>query len=376
MIASTRFIKKLFFLFLFVSLPHLAVCENIELPNFPVLDDTERPYDVIGVGGCIMDIVVKVSQKTYKNLSGTLGGAQVVDEPTLSKMIKSVNSNPQLVPGGSCANTIKGLAKTGKKTAFFAKRGDDEIGTLLEKNLKDNNVDPLLAICSEPTGHLASFVNPQGKRTFFVCPGATLALTSKDFTSEVFKKGKIVHIEGYFLRNNDAIDACMKMAKEAGCLVSFDLGCFELVREHKEKILDLIKNYVDILIANKFEAKELTGKSPKEACREIQKIAKVAIVLTGKRGCWVGSQGKVVSSLGLPANVIDTTGAGDLYTSGFLYALLERKPLEECAYIGNIFGKSVIEHIGAEIPEDKWAPIFQELDRLKKKEKPLISQST
>ena len=376
MITSIRFLQRLSCLLLIFTSPFLLCADSIELPNFPVLDDTTRPYDVIGVGGCIMDIVVKVSQKTYKNLSGTLGGAQVVDEATLSKMIKSVESEPQLVPGGSCANTIKGLAKTGKKIAFFSKRGDDEIGTLLEKSLKMHKVEPLLSISKQPTGHLASFVNPQGDRTFFVCPGATLDLTSKDFTNEVFKKGKIVHIEGYFLRNNDAIETCMKMAKEAGCLVSFDLGCFELVREHKEKVLNLMSKYVDILIANKFEAKELTGKSPKDACKEIQKIVKVAIVLTGKRGCWVGSQGKLVSSTGLTANVVDTTGAGDLYTSGFLYALLERKPLEECAYIGNLFGKSVIENIGAEIPEDKWAPIIQELDRLKKKGNMILTKAS
>ena len=272
-------------------------------------------------------------------------------------------SLPTVKPGGSCANTIKGLGRLGLNVAYHLRDGIDEYGKMYETNLKENNVT-VLKVEDEllPSGRLACLITPDKNRSFFSSPGAGNAFCPADLNSLYFKEAKLVHLDGYSLRNSGLVEEAMKLAKAHGARISFDPGCFQLIREHKELILRLLEEYIDIFFANEDEIQELLNMPPDEGCKTLSRLVPIAVVLQGNRGCLVGSNEKVLSVPVRTVSVVDTTGAGDLFASGFLYGLLQGYSLAKCAQIGNLLGSSVIQHVGAEIPASNWPSILEYIE--------------
>lgn len=234
---------------------------------------------------------------------------------------------------------------------------------MYETNLKENNVT-VLKVEDEllPSGRLACLITPDKNRSFFSSPGAGNAFCPADLNSLYFKEAKLVHLDGYSLRNSGLVEEAMKLAKAHGARISFDPGCFQLIREHKELILRLLEEYIDIFFANEDEIQELLNMPPDEGCKTLSRLVPIAVVLQGNRGCLVGSNEKVLSVPVRTVSVVDTTGAGDLFASGFLYGLLQGYSLAKCAQIGNLLGSSVIQHVGAEIPASNWPSILEYIE--------------
>ncbi|MFQ5729094.1 MAG: carbohydrate kinase family protein, partial [Waddliaceae bacterium] len=176
-----------------------------------------------------------------------------------------------------------------------------------------------------------------------------------------FKNVNIVHIEGYSLQNEKVTEKAMRLAKESGALVSLDLGSFEIVNQYKSTILGLLEKYVDLVFTNKDETLALTGFPPEKGCEQIKNLCEIAVVMIGKEGSWVGWGDETHRCPTFQVEAIDTTGAGDLFASGFLHALLEGKPAEECAKWGAITASTVVQVIGTEIPPEKWKQIKDRL---------------
>jgi sugar/nucleoside kinase (ribokinase family) len=194
-------------------------------------------------------------------------------------------------------------------------------------------------------------------------PGAANEIESHELNPSLFKGVNLVHIEGYMLYAKDKIfvPEAMRCAKEAGATISFDLSSYDLIRLQKEKIIEILNNYVDIVFANEDEVKELTGQEPLEGCAVLKQICPIAVVMVGPKGCIVGSGEMLHHSSAFPVKALDTTGAGDLFASGFLHAYLNGLPLKVCALIGNMVGGAVCEVYGAEIPKQKWNSLKMQL---------------
>ena len=190
-------------------------------------------------------------------------------------------------------------------------------------------------------------------------PGAANEMGSGELNASIFTDARIVPVEAYMLYSRDShfVRTIMQLAKQANAAVSFDLSSFYLVNLKREMMFELIRDYVDILFANADEIRTLTGLEPYEACKEMQKYCEIVVIMIGKDGCLVGSNGNIIRSPASSARVIDTTGAGDLFASGFLHGWLSGYSLEECAWIGNLTGGAVCEVDGAEIPQHKWEEI-------------------
>jgi sugar/nucleoside kinase (ribokinase family) len=174
-----------------------------------------------------------------------------------------------------------------------------------------------------------------------------------------------VHIEGYLLFNPRLILAALTAARSAGARVSLDLASFNVVEEARGFLAEAVSEYVDILIANEDEARAYTGESEAlPAIRALSRGVDIAVLKRGPQGSLI-SQGErivVVPAQG-DGRAIDTTGAGDLWASGFLYGLVEGYPLEKCGAVGSACGYEVCQVVGASIPEDGWQRIRKLLEK-------------
>jgi len=318
-------------------------------------------YEVLGIGSPIIDHIIRVDEDYVQSLEGGKGGMVLINHQTMNAILNKFHGEAAMTIGGSAANTIKGLTQLGKNCAFLGKIGLDPSGHDFSKAIDEFHITPLLTTSATPTAHALCLVTPDGERTMRTYLGAGAEMHPEDLTPSQFLGVKLVHLEGYNLVKGMLVEESMRMAKEAGALISIDLASYEMVKMYRERLLDLLEDYVDIVIANADEAWALTGLPPEESCHALQKICTTAVVLFGEGGCWVGQDNLVIHGPPFPINPIDTTGAGDLFTSGFLHGYLEGKPLKECARMGNLLGSAVVSVLGTEIPPVLWTKIKQHI---------------
>lgn len=186
---------------------------------------------------------------------------------------------------------------------------------------------------------------------------------------------QLFHVEGYAIYNKNLTIRAMQMAKRHNALVSFDLGSFELVRHFKPLIIELLRNYVDIVFANEEEANELVGGGGPDECVDyLATMCHVAVVMMGPKGCLVKSKSDKYRCPTQPVKAVDTTGAGDCFASGFLYAYLQGYSLEQCARLGSLAGGEVVKYVGAEIPSQMWSELKKAVNHEVRTERMLCTE--
>jgi len=204
-----------------------------------------------------------------------------------------------------------------------------------------------------------SMVTPDAQRSMFTFLGASAEARPEEMTAACFEDAAVVHIEGYLLFNRELLAAVVRAARQAGALISLDLASFNVVSEAQDILPDLIAQYVDILIANEDEAAAYTGtRDEAEALRTLAADVDLAVLKIGARGSLVAHAGQVTrfAAKGDGA-AVDTTGAGDLWASGFLYGLVNRRPLVQCGELASMCGYEVCQVMGASIPDQRWMAI-------------------
>ncbi|HEY4831960.1 MAG TPA: adenosine kinase [Waddliaceae bacterium] len=311
-------------------------------------------YEVLAVGAPLMDHLLRVSESYLATIPGVKWGMETVNYEEIVHIVEKSGVVPIQIAGGSAANVIKGLAGLGRRCAMVGKIGEDVIGERVKNDLQDKRVFPILCYSSTPTGHVACLITPDGKRTCRAYPGASLEMQPENLDPSIFSDVKLVHVEGYTLLCPKLTQAAFEMAKKSGSLISFDLASFEIVKANRQLILDLLPQYVDVVFGNEQEALALTSSSPKESCEIMKKLCPIAVVMMGREGCWVGGQYEQIKCQARSVTPVDTTGAGDLFASGFLHQYLAGKSLLECAQLGTILASEVIQVVGAEIPSETW----------------------
>ncbi|MFC1798948.1 adenosine kinase [Thermodesulfobacteriota bacterium] len=278
-------------------------------------------------------------------------------------MLAHLDDKPSIVPGGSACNTVIGIASLGGNARFLGKLGRDEFGHLFETDLKKNRVEPFLFRSSLPTGRVFTIITPDAQRSMFTYLGASAETQPEDITAECFDRAAIVHIEGYILFNRDLIWAAIKAAKKAGAKISLDLASYTVVESNKTFLHHIVDNYIDILIANEDEAFAFTGiRDELQSLELLSKRVEIAVIKVGKRGSYVAHAGHTypVAPVG-PGTAIDTTGAGDLWASGFLYGLVNGFAIDTSGELASLCGYEVCQVIGADIPKEGWQRIKTKL---------------
>ncbi len=318
---------------------------------------------IIGLGNALTDILLRIENDSIlSELNLPKGSMQLIDEAKMHEIAAFfANQTSVMATGGSASNTINGIAKLGIPGAFLGKIGKDEVGNFFKNDSLKNGVKPDLLHSETPSGRCTVLVSSDGERTLCTYLGAASELSADEIDLKIFEDYSIFHIEGYLVQNHELISTAVKLAKSAGLLVSIDLASYNVVESNLDFLTDLIANYVDIVFANEEEARAFTGKEPYEAVKAISDLCEIAIVKTGKDGSYIKKGEKFVNVKPRISECIDTTGAGDLYASGFLYGLASGLSLDACGKIGSIVAGNVVEVIGAKMSDDRWENIKSEI---------------
>ncbi len=323
---------------------------------------------VLGIGNALIDVLINITDDTVLQKFGLPKGSMTLVDAILSEEIKkeTKNSFRSVQTGGSAANTIHGIARLGGRCGYIGKISNDEMGNFYLEDFKKNQINTHFFYSETGTGHATGLISPDSERTFGTYLGAALELTPEEMTHEIFRDYGILHIEGYLVQNHLLIEAAMKIAKENDLLVSIDMASFNIVEANLDFLHRIIREYVDIVFANEEEATSLTGKNPQEALLEIADMCTIAVVKLGSQGSLIKSGKRIIHIDAIPAKSIDTTGAGDIYASGFLYALTENLDLEVAGKIGSLLAGNVVEVIGAKIPDETWEKLLPQIELLKR----------
>eukprot|EP01155_Anaeramoeba_flamelloides_P033109 Anaeramoba_flamelloidesa96678_95.p1 GENE.a96678_95~~a96678_95.p1 ORF type:complete len:327 (-),score=49.24 a96678_95:113-1093(-) len=322
---------------------------------------------VLGMGNALVDILTRMEDdELLQRLNFPKGSMQLVDAETSSKVLEHISHlKTEQASGGSAANTIHGLSCLGVQTGFLGKVGNDDLGEFFKKDMSSNNIEPKLLTSDNQSGKAIALISPDSERTFATFLGAAVELSPDDIVEDLFHGYTHFHIEGYLVYNQPLIEKALKCAKEAKLIVSLDLASFNVVEDNHAFLKDMVAKYVDILFANEEEAKAFTKKEDKEALEVMAKDCNIAVLKLGSKGSIIKHFETTFEVGVIPANSIDTTGAGDLYAAGFLYGLVNFLPIDKCGQIGALLSGNVIEVVGPKMEDDRWSRIHSELEKLK-----------
>lgn len=310
----------------------------------------EKEYEVIAVGNILIDYIANVEEDVLKKL----GVVKNVMNKKKMKFIQNLGSEIKGIkkyPGGSAPNVVQGLANLGLKVALAGSVAEDEDGKLFVEDLEKFRINNCLAYKKGHTGVAVSLVTPDGERTFVVNYGIADDYKTKDINREVLSMSKYVHFSGYeFESMNKTINQVVKLSKEYGTKISFDLGDPNVVLRNK-KSFEKFLTQTDLVFANEEEARNFTGEtSPERALEKLSKYCEIAVVKVGKEGSLVMSGSEYYKVKGYKARtMVNTIGAGDGFAAGFLYGLCKNRDLEFSCKLGNLYASKIVEEKGARL---------------------------
>jgi sugar/nucleoside kinase (ribokinase family) len=313
---------------------------------------------VIGIGAALVDLLVETNDAWVLAQGEGKGGMTLVDWPRMDRMLATITQS-ETVPGGSACNTIRGLSRLGGPSAFLSKVGQDSLGKLFQESLKSSGVESRLLEGETPTGCVLSAVTPDAQRSMYTFLGASSEVVPTDITPATFAGIDMLYIEGYLAYNAPWFTAVIAEARRLNIPVALDFGAFNVV-EHCRSVLDGVFAVapLEVLVANEDEAKAYTGLEGEEALKKMMPLAKVAVVKLGKEGALLARDGKIVRVPAFVVKAVDTTGAGDLWAAGFLYAYLEGRSLEGCGMLASRVASEVVQVMGPMIPDVGWERIL------------------
>ncbi|MCP3943819.1 MAG: adenosine kinase [Desulfobacteraceae bacterium] len=317
---------------------------------------------ITGIGSALVDILINETDRfleLLQDIKKEKGGMTLVENKDIELILSKTAQSPAIVSGGAACNTIVGVGNLGGDARFIGRRGDDSYGKTFESQILSCNVEPRLSVSSSPTGKVVSVITPDAQRSMFTFLGASTELAPASITPELFEDTAISVIEGYLLFNPDLMMAALKAAKAAGSLIALDLASFEMVNASKTILIDIVKEYVDILIANEDEAKAYTGLTDEiAAIKLLARDVTYAALKVGKKGSFVSFKGEITQIEPVVGDEpVDTTGAGDLWAAGFLFGLANGFSIEKSGQLGSACGYEVCQVMGAQIPENAWEKI-------------------
>lgn len=319
---------------------------------------------IAGVGSALIDILACEDDAFLQRVGAVKGGMTYVDSAFIDQTLAMMSAPPQVVPGGSACNTVAGVGRLGGKARFVGKCGSGPMGRLFRSDLEKQGIKALLFESDSPTGRVLSIITPDAQRSMFTFLGASAQTRPDEISADCFAGAAIVHIEGYLLFNRELITTVFKSARQAGALISLDLASFNVVEDASDILPELIAEYVDILLANEDEAFAYTGiRNDQKAIYALSENVAIAVLKTGPRGSLIAHEGRILTARAHgDGRAVDTTGAGDLWASGFLFGLVKRMPLQHCAELASLCGYEVCQVVGANIPEARWKTIHDYME--------------
>tara|TARA_B100000003_G_scaffold205766_1_gene219968 strand:- start:1475 stop:2311 length:837 start_codon:yes stop_codon:yes gene_type:complete len=275
----------------------------------------------------------------------------IFDENEFKNLLSNLKIE-KTVSGGSVANSIVGISQLGNKVGFIGKVSDDEFGNKYEEGLKKENVEYIYSKKREslPTGTCLILVTPDSERTMCTFLGTAGKINEKDINSDAIKQSEIIFLEGYLWDEGEpkkAFDKAINSANKVAMSLS-DQFC---VDRHKLHFLELVKNKLDITFANEQEITSLIdARNFEEVINFSKELNKLIVITRGEKGAIAIKGEKAVEcDVQKNLNIIDLTGAGDLFAAGFLHGYVNKLSIKESLEKGTQMSSKVIQQIGARL---------------------------
>lgn len=317
----------------------------------------QKRFDVFGMCNALFDLQAEITDQALVNLGVEKGTMRLVSAEEQRALVPAVYSHiVNTQAGGSGANTMIGIAQMGGKTTFTSRVGADDHGRMYKESLDACGVKPNLGEATEgDTGLCLVLITPDAQRTMGTFLGVSQELHPEDINVVDLAQSKYLYVTGYLWDTDsqkEAVEFAMRQAKDAGVHVALSLSDPFCVGRHKADFERLMRDYVDVVFANREEARMMTGEDDARvaAQRLVEMCGGMAAVTLDKEGS-ILVRGTEVHEIPIyPVHAVDTTGAGDMYAAGILYGLTRELPLPITGRIAAWSAGKIVEHLGPRLP--------------------------
>jgi fructokinase len=310
---------------------------------------------ILGIGNAIVDVFVKVDDNFLSKNNLTKGSMKIIEKAEF-ETLKDTIKIEKIEAGGSVANTIAGISYLGGNSSFIGKVNSDEFGRVYKKSLEKIKVNFYYSEKSEnlSTGASIIFITPDSERTMCTYLGISSQLSKEDINEDKIKDHELIFLEGYLWdkgKSEEMFKHVINIAKKNNTKIAMSLSDTFCVTRHRNDFFKLLVNDLNILIGNENEINELVQKDNLLASiNELKKINKIVVITRGENGSLVISNNEIIKCESLKVKkVLDLTGAGDLFASGFLKEYLDKSNINKCLQTGSELAAKIIEKIGARL---------------------------
>ena len=310
---------------------------------------------ILGIGNAIVDVFVKVDDSFLIKNKLIKGSMKLIEKDEFNRL-RNVIKIEKIEAGGSVANTMAGIAFLKGNSSFIGKINSDEFGKIYKNSLKKINVNFSYTMKKEnlSTGTSIIFISPDSERTMCTYLGISSKLSKDDIDENIIKNHKLILLEGYLWdkgTSEEMFKHVINLAKKNNIEIAMILSDIFCVSRHREDFINLLMNDLNILIGNENEINELMQKSNlSDSIKKIKKINKLVIVTRSEKGSLAIQNEKIINCESTKVKkILDLTGAGDLFASGFLKEYLDSSNIKKCLQTGSKLAGKIIQKIGARI---------------------------
>jgi fructokinase len=310
---------------------------------------------ILGIGNAIVDVFVKVEDSFLLNNKLIKGSMKLIERDEFESLKNTIKIE-KIEAGGSVANTMAGIAYLEGYPSFIGKINSDEFGKIYKKSLEKIKVNFSYIEKNEDlsTGASIIFITPDSERTMCTYLGISSQLSKKDINEDHIKGHEIIFLEGYLWdkgMSEEMFKHVISLAKKNNIKIAMSLSDIFCVSRHREDFFKLLKNDLNILIGNENEINELMQKNNLlDSINELQKFNKIIIITRGADGSLAILNNEITNCESVKVEkVLDLTGAGDLFASGFFKEYLNNSDIKKCLKTGSELAAQVIQKIGARL---------------------------
>jgi fructokinase len=308
---------------------------------------------ILGIGNAIVDVFVKVDDNFLSKNNLTKGSMKLIEKEEF-EILKNTIKIEKIEAGGSVANTMAGIAYLQGNPSFIGKISCDEFGKIYKKSLEKINVNFLYSEKKENllTGTSIIFITPDSERTMCTYLGISSQLSKDDINENHIKDHEIILLEGYLWDkgiSEEMFKYVIRLAKKNNIQIAMSLSDIFCVNRHREDFLELLKNDLNILIGNENEINELMQKNNLlDSINELKNINKLIIITRSENGSVAIINNKITNCESVKVEkILDLTGAGDLFASGFFKEYIDQSNIKKCLQTGSELSAKIIQKIGA-----------------------------
>jgi sugar/nucleoside kinase (ribokinase family) len=310
--------------------------------------------DIVAIGDAIVDVIATCDESFLEQRGFAKGSMRLLTDEEARDLYGAIGPARE-ISGGSAANSMAGAAALGLSAAFVGQVADDQLGTIFAHDMRALGVrfeTPAIP-GPPPTGVCLILVTPDAQRTMSTSPGASHRLTPAALDPELIRSAAVTFLEGYLWgpeQPRAAMLEAARIARSADRTVAFTLSESLCLGDRRYGVLGMVEGgLIDILFGNEHEVRHLTGCVMLPDCIEaLSRQVGTVVITRGAEGAIAVANGQRVDVPAAPVSqIVDTTGAGDLFAAGFLAARLRHRQLNECLEAGAVAAAEIISHFGA-----------------------------